>query len=157
MGRRKQYFIDRKFQKRFLIMFGVVVFFIAVLNFWFYYFKLLPSLDNLLFKSHFRFDNLILYFRKRFEFFFIFSSLFLISLIILVYSYFRLKIEKFFKRFESIICKLIEMKEPIDKIDSQLPEEFEDIPYAMEDLIKEILRNREKQKKILGHIQKFFQ
>ena len=154
MGRRKQYFIDRKFQKRFLIMFGVVAFFIVALNYWFYYFKVLPSLDNLLFKSHFEFDNLILYFRERFEFFLMFSSLFLISLIILVYSYFRLKIEKFFKKFESIICKINELDEPIEKIDSQLPEEFEGISNSVNKLLNVVSNNLSKQKTLIKDAEK---
>ncbi len=155
MDRRRRYYIDKKFQKRFLILFGAIAFLITVSNFLFYKFKVLKVIEEMIYKSHFVFKNLINYFEMEFLRFSLINAVIVLFIVIVVYTYFRIKIKIFFDKFESLIDILIDGKEEVECV--EMPEEFEGISSTIKSLVKEINSTRKKQKALISQVEKIIQ
>jgi len=154
MDRRRQYYIDKKFQKRFLILFGSVAFVIAVSNFLFYKFKIVVAIENMIYRSHFVFDNLLKYFEREFFEFSIINTVLIFIIVLLVYSYFRLKIDRFFSKFYMLINELASNKTPDTEIISDIPDEFEGIRESIRLFVETVISNRKRQEKLISQAEK---
>ncbi len=154
MDRRRQYYIDRKFQKRFLILFGSVALIIAITNFVFYKFKILKQIEKMVFKSHFVFDNLLKYFEGEFFAFSLENALLIFVIVVIVYTYFRLRIERFFKRFKRLIEDLNKGESLSLDVLSSIPDEFEGISHSINTFVETIISNRKKQEKLISQAEK---
>ncbi len=111
-NRRKRYYIDRLFQRRFLWLFLMLVVIITICNLMFYFGLLRPAVDNAMFRSHIRVDNPVNIVTGLLSRFIPVIVLLVTVLTVGMYSIFRLQLERFLGWLTSHLQLTIEGGQP---------------------------------------------
>ncbi|NOY23792.1 MAG: hypothetical protein GXO70_09835 [Acidobacteria bacterium] len=94
-NRRRQYYIDRLFQRRFLWLFLMLVVIITICNLMFYFGLLRPAVDDAMFRSHIQVDNPVNIVTGLLSRFIPVIVLLVTVLTVGLYSIFRVRLERF--------------------------------------------------------------
>lgn len=130
-NRRRIYFVDRLFQRRFIVLFLIVALLITVGNTVFYFGYLRPTVEDAMYHSHITIDNpseLVFQHAIRFT---LIMAISIMLVVVVFYSILRIRLERFFLYLTERMENLMRGLGREETIHRNPGEEFQDFAPAL--------------------------
>ncbi len=124
-NRRRQYYVDRLFQRRFMMVFLLVVLLMAAGNLLYYFQVLKPAVEDLMYRSHIPIENPVTLILQHVSVFSVGMVLSVLVLVVGMYTLMRIRLQHFMNWLLNNIRKM-----QLDSADPVSPcpgEEFENL------------------------------
>ena len=130
--RRRIFYVDKIFQKKLLVLFLGLNVIIVISNVIYYLGHLKGAVENNLFRSHIVLSNLKEIVAGNVFYFNIFLAVVSLVLVVLFYTFARVKLRTFFRRVRSMVVTRQNKRRP-EAV--RIPEEFQEIDRVLGDFI----------------------
>lgn len=152
--RRKQFYIDKIFQNRFLTLFIALGIFSSIANYIFMVTYLKNDVEKYIYKSHISIDNVNQSIVNSLLNFNILLVLAALIFALLFYTLIRVKIQNFFKKVYLAVFIRLGYSE-LEDFSHHLPKMFQDIDVILGKLFDKIDKKIEKEQAFMKNVKKF--
>ncbi|NOZ13652.1 MAG: hypothetical protein GXO69_08420 [Acidobacteria bacterium] len=156
-NRRQIYFVDRLFQRRFILLFVIVAVLITAGNTLFYFLDLRPAVESAMYRSHITIHNpgeIVFQHAMRFS---IVISISIIVIVIIFYSIMRYRLERFLRYLTLRMENLIHGIGRNETIIRHPGEEFQGLAPVLLEFMYVVDRNFERKQKIAAALRNYCQ
>jgi hypothetical protein len=135
--RRRQYYIDKIFQNRFLMLFLFLGLLGVIANYLFMHFYLKADIEKYIYKSHINIDNVNQSIAGNLLDFNLLLILIIMLFALIFYSIIRIRIQRFFEKvYYALFIRLGHSE--LNDFNYHLPKMFQDIDNVLERLLKKV-------------------
>jgi len=154
--RRKQYYIDKIFQNRFLMLFLFLGLLGVIANYLFMHLFLKADIEKYIYKSHINIDNVNQSIAGNLLDFNLMLILVIMVFAIIFYSVIRVRIQKFFEKvYYALFIRLGHSE--LNDFDYHLPKMFQDIDKALENLLQKVDKKIEEENNYIRKVQEYLE
>ncbi len=147
-NRRRIYYIDKLFQRRFIILFLIVAILITVGNSLFYFGYLRPAVESAMYRSHISIHNpseLVFQYAIRFT---VIMTVAILVITLIFYSVLRMRLEQFLRFLTERMERLLRGIGRNDTIEQDPGEEFQGLAPVLLEFMHLVDRRFERNKKL---------